>query len=104
MFFVFASFLGLVFIFSLVLISVYIQPRFVMKFIKYNYPDIFWYKNTNDNIVSITIDDSPTEDTNNILDILDNYNCKVTFFFIIESYVKSKKKTFSLIFTFYMPK
>jgi len=43
---------------------------------------VFYRKKTNKKIIAITFDDGPTEFTPKILDVLQNYNTKATFFCI----------------------
>jgi glycosyltransferase involved in cell wall biosynthesis len=44
---------------------------------------VYWHKNTHEKIIALTFDDGPNEPyTSEILDILDQYNIKATFFTI----------------------
>src|SRR3990167_1551596 len=71
-----------------IFLAVYLQPQPVMRLISKWQPTIFWYKDTDQKILALTIDDAPTKSTNQILDILAKYECKATFF-IISNYAKS---------------
>lgn len=52
-------------------------PRFVMKFFK----NFTWHGNRSEKIIHLTFDDGPTpEITEKVLDILDTFNAKATFF------------------------
>ena len=56
--------------------------RFVMWICQSITQRTLFYVPTNSNLVALTIDDSPTDSTIDILNILDRYNVKATFFII----------------------
>lgn len=76
-------------------LCVYLQVRPLMNLVKYMFPRVFWFQETQQNVLALTIDDAPSEHTNAILDLLDEYECKATFF-IIASQARSKVITNSL--------
>lgn len=52
-------------------------PRFIIKFFK----NLEWHSNRSEKIIYMTFDDGPTPDiTEKVLDILDEYGAKATFF------------------------
>lgn len=76
---------------GVVTFSIYLQLRPLMNLVKYMCPKVFWYHETPERVLALTIDDAPSEHTHAILDLLDEFECKATFF-IIESQAKSKMK------------
>jgi peptidoglycan/xylan/chitin deacetylase (PgdA/CDA1 family) len=44
------------------------------------FPNILFYHPTSNKVVALTIDDSPTENTEKIMEILNQHNTKATFF------------------------
>lgn len=68
---------------SIVLFAVYIQPRFVVRYLAKTYPAVLFNVNTDSKFVALTIDDGPSSKvTPQILDTLKKYNVKATFFLI----------------------
>ncbi|CAI5720017.1 unnamed protein product [Peronospora destructor] len=73
----------LLFIASLVLLSVYLLPHWLLRCIEWNsHPSVLWSASTSSRVCSLTIDDAPSSSTPAILDILHQHNVKATFFII----------------------
>lgn len=80
----------------------YLLPQYIITFIQNLFNDkdvIFYFKNyrtTHDGkaYVALTIDDSPTTDTEAILAVLKKHDVKATFF-VISSYVKGRESIIS---------
>lgn len=56
---------------------------------KWLYPSLVWNIPNEDNAIFLTFDDGPIDLTEDILDILDQYNVKATFFCVGENIVKN---------------
>jgi peptidoglycan/xylan/chitin deacetylase (PgdA/CDA1 family) len=67
---------------GIIALAVYIQPRFIIKYLSKRNRDVIFRFNTCKKIIALTIDDVPTENTKNVLDVLKKYNVKATFFVI----------------------
>ncbi|MDJ0661205.1 MAG: chitin deacetylase family protein [Crocosphaera sp.] len=78
-------FLGLI-IFSLLLLTVlFYQPRWLLKIIIKVAPGVYYFSETNEKVVAITIDDGPNSlTTPKILETLEDNEVKATFFLISE--------------------
>jgi peptidoglycan/xylan/chitin deacetylase (PgdA/CDA1 family) len=74
--------LSIVFVISLLSIfSTLYQPFFLVKTVQKFFPNVLFYVPTEKNIFSLTFDDGPNPPyTDRILDILDEYDAKATFF------------------------
>ncbi|CEG37580.1 chitooligosaccharide deacetylase [Plasmopara halstedii] len=68
---------------SIFLLSVYLLPRWLLRFVEWNsHPSVLWSVRTTSRICSLTIDDAPSSSTPAILDILREHSIKATFFII----------------------
>ena len=56
---------------------------------KWLYPSLVWNIPNEDNAIFLTFDDGPIDLTEDILDILDQYNVKATFFCVGENILKN---------------
>ncbi|OQR97201.1 hypothetical protein THRCLA_07064 [Thraustotheca clavata] len=74
----------------LLLAAVYTQPKFLMRLLRKRYPDAIWFAETDTPVVSLTIDDAPSNNTPLILDVLKKNGVKATFF-IIQSNVVGRE-------------
>ncbi|KAL4155556.1 hypothetical protein PRNP1_007664 [Phytophthora ramorum] len=73
----------LLFTASVFLSSVYLLPRWLLRFVEWNsHPSVLWSVRTNSRVCSLTIDDAPSPSTPAILDILREHSVKATFFVI----------------------
>ncbi|KDO24153.1 hypothetical protein SPRG_10580 [Saprolegnia parasitica CBS 223.65] len=75
---------------ALALAAVYTQPKFLMRRLRNRYPAAIWFAETDAAVVSLTIDDAPSNSTPLILDALKKNNVKATFF-IIQSNVAGRE-------------
>jgi peptidoglycan/xylan/chitin deacetylase (PgdA/CDA1 family) len=78
------------FVFILSLLSVvgvlFFQPRFLLRFASSIIPDVVYFKQTDQKFIALTIDDGPNRvTTTKILDVLDKYGARATFFVIGEN-------------------
>jgi len=76
--------------FVLILLSIvgvlFFQPRFVLGLASFIVPDVIYFKNTDQKLIALTIDDGPNSITTvKILDVLEKYGAKATFFVIGEN-------------------
>jgi peptidoglycan/xylan/chitin deacetylase (PgdA/CDA1 family) len=65
----------------LLLVVVYIQPQFIIRFLANRDPVVFNIR-TKSKVVALTIDDGPTTSTPKILKVLKKYGAQATFFVI----------------------
>ena len=61
---------------------IYKPPSIVVRYFQYRWPDVLWRVSTNSKVVALTIDDGPSQYTNEILEILKSNNATATFFII----------------------
>ena len=71
---------------------VYKPPEVLLRYFQHRWPDVLWRVSTSSKIVALTIDDAPSEYTNEIMQILKSHNASATFF-IIGSQVAGNEKT-----------
>lgn len=64
----------------------YTMPRGLLDIIQHRNDVLFHFPETGDRKIYLTIDDTPTANTTLILDILDKYNVKASFFVINNDY------------------
>ena len=79
--------LSLIFIFSCFLITLllhilYKPPYLLVNYFQHRWPDILWHVPTSKKLIALTIDDGPSQYTNEILQILKANNTNATFFII----------------------
>lgn len=68
---------------STFLASVYLLPRWLLRFVEWNsHPSVLWSVRTTSRVCSLTIDDAPSPSTPAILDILREHSVQATFFVI----------------------
>jgi peptidoglycan/xylan/chitin deacetylase (PgdA/CDA1 family) len=69
-----------------VLYAVYLQPLVLMRWLAGMFPRVLWMmqppRHRHCKIAALTIDDAPTNATDEILDLLATYQCHATFFII----------------------
>ena len=84
--------------FLLILSILFYQPRWLLKIIIKVSPDVYYFSETTDKIVAITIDDGPnTITTRKILETLAENNASATFFLITERIEKNEAIVKSII-------
>ncbi|KAI1809719.1 polysaccharide deacetylase [Poronia punctata] len=72
-------------ILALVIIPFYIvykPPRSLIAYFAYRWPDVLWEVSTDKKVVALTIDDAPSQHTEEIIRILKEYDATATFFVI----------------------
>lgn len=70
---------------------VYKPPAILIRYFQYRWPDVLWHVSTTSKIVALTIDDGPSEYTEEIMEILKSNEDTATFF-VIGSQVKGREK------------
>ncbi|CAH0517595.1 unnamed protein product [Peronospora belbahrii] len=82
---------------SIFLMSMYLLPRWLLRFIEWSsHPSVLWSARTSSYVCSLTIDDAPSPSTPAILDILRKHNVKATFF-IISDHIPGNEKVLQRI-------
>jgi peptidoglycan/xylan/chitin deacetylase (PgdA/CDA1 family) len=76
---------------TLPLYAAYKPPAILIRYFQRRWPDVLWRVSTSSKIVALTIDDGPSEFTEEIMQILDANNATATFF-IIGSQVGERHK------------
>lgn len=61
---------------------IYKPPTLLIRYLQYRWPDVLWHVPTSQKIIALTIDDGPSEYTNEILQILKANDATATFFII----------------------
>ncbi|KAL2006720.1 hypothetical protein VTN00DRAFT_9388 [Thermoascus crustaceus] len=87
----------LVFVFVLLcliipLYIVYKPPTFLIRYFQRRWPDVLWQVPTSKKIMALTIDDAPSEYTDEILQVLKAHGVTATFF-VIGSQVPGREET-----------
>jgi peptidoglycan/xylan/chitin deacetylase (PgdA/CDA1 family) len=68
----------------------YRPPDFIIRYFQRRWPDVLWHVSTGKRLIALTIDDGPSEHTQEILDILRCNDAAATFF-IIGSHVPGRE-------------
>lgn len=71
---------------------IYKPPACLIDYLQRRWPDVLWRVQTSNKIVALTIDDAPSEYTDEILQILKAHDAKATFF-VIGSQVADREET-----------
>ncbi|KAL9118205.1 MAG: hypothetical protein Q9187_005252 [Circinaria calcarea] len=61
---------------------IYKPPAVLIRYLQHRWPDVLWRVPTSSKVVALTIDDGPSEHTNEIMQILDANGATATFFII----------------------
>lgn len=61
---------------------IYKPPNILISYFEYRWPDVLWQVSTASKVVALTIDDAPSEYTEQILELLKANNATATFFVI----------------------
>ena len=69
----------------------YKPPTFLIRYFQKRWPDVLWQVGTRTKVVALTIDDAPSEYTNEIVDVLNDNHATATFF-IIGSQVSGREE------------
>ena len=67
-------------------------PAFVLHYFQRRWPDVLWCVSTSSKVIALTIDDGPSECTNEIMQILKSNGATATFF-IIGSQIAGREET-----------
>ena len=70
---------------------IYKPPSLLISYFQWRWPDVLWHVPTSSKVIALTIDDGPSEYTEEILDILQENNATATFF-VIGSQALGKEK------------
>ncbi|KAL8906729.1 MAG: hypothetical protein Q9207_001855 [Kuettlingeria erythrocarpa] len=70
---------------------IYKPPAFLISYFAYRWPDVLWQVPTSSKVVALTIDDGPSEYTDEIAKILRSNEATATFF-VIGSQVKGREE------------
>ncbi|KAI1083084.1 polysaccharide deacetylase [Whalleya microplaca] len=76
------SLLSIVFLILVPFYVIYKPPRSLIRYFQYRWPDVLWEVQTDRKLVALTIDDAPSEHTEEILGVLNGYEATATFFVI----------------------
>lgn len=71
--------------------SIYKPPPLLLRFFQHQWPDVLWRVSTNSKVIALTIDDGPSEYTNEIMQILEASGATATFFIIGSQVARHEK-------------
>ena len=74
------------------LYMIYKPPSFLIRYFQRRWPDVLWQVNTSSKTIALTIDDAPSEYTDEIMEILKANDATATFF-VIGSQVPGREET-----------
>src|SRR5690242_19620189 len=72
--------------------AIYKPPSILIRYFQYRWPDVIWKVDTTEKLVALTIDDAPSEYTNEILQVLKANDATATLF-VIGSQVAGREET-----------
>ena len=75
---------------------IYKPPTILIRYFQYKWSDVLWHVSTSSNIVALTIDDAPSEHTDEIVQILKDNGATATFF-VIGSQVAGRERTLQVL-------
>lgn len=61
---------------------IYKPPTILIRYFQHRWPDVLWRVSTSSKVIALTIDDGPSEYTNEIMQILKSNDAVATFFII----------------------
>jgi peptidoglycan/xylan/chitin deacetylase (PgdA/CDA1 family) len=78
------SLLVILLVFIFLAYTVYKPPQILIRFLQWKYSSVLWHipLPSTSRVVALTIDDAPSDQTAQILDLLKSYGAKATFFAI----------------------
>jgi peptidoglycan/xylan/chitin deacetylase (PgdA/CDA1 family) len=76
---------------------IYKPPNFLIRYFQHRWPDVLWRVSTSSRLIALTIDDSPSEYTEEIMQILKANDATATFFVIGSQIVGRKEMLQDLI-------
>jgi peptidoglycan/xylan/chitin deacetylase (PgdA/CDA1 family) len=74
------------------LYCIYKPPKALIGYLRQKYPDVLFEVTTDDKVVALSLDDSPSAYTGEIMDVLKEYGAQATFF-VIGSQVDGREET-----------
>lgn len=74
--------LGVICILTIPFYMIYKPPSYLVRYLQWRWPDVLWRVSTSSKVVALTIDDGPSDYTNEILQILKSNDATATFFII----------------------
>lgn len=74
------------------ILTIWRPSAILIRFLQRRWTNIFWEVNTKQRIVALTVDDGPSEYTEEIREILDAHGATATFF-VIGSHIPGKEQT-----------
>jgi peptidoglycan/xylan/chitin deacetylase (PgdA/CDA1 family) len=83
-----ATLIALVFLVGLLLFPfyaaycIYKPPRYLIGYLRSAYPDVLWEETTTEKIIALSIDDAPSDHTDEIMQVLGENDAHATFFVI----------------------
>lgn len=72
---------------------IYKPPAFLIRYFQRRWPDVLWHVPTSKKIMALTIDDAPSEYTDEILEVLRAHGATATFFVIGSQVVAGREET-----------
>ncbi|KAL8773727.1 MAG: hypothetical protein Q9209_001495 [Squamulea sp. 1 TL-2023] len=69
---------------------IYKPPNLLIRYFQYRWPDVLWHIPMSSKIIALTIDDAPSEETEEIMEILKANEATATFF-VIGSQVEGRE-------------
>ena len=84
--------LGVVFVFITPFYLIYKPPNFLISYFQRRWPDVLFRVSTTSKVIALTIDDGPSEYTEEIMEVLKANGAKATFF-VIGSQVAGREDT-----------
>ena len=74
--------LGVICVLTLPFYLIYKPPSYLVRYLQWRWPDVLWRISTSSKVVALTIDDGPSDYTNEIVQILKSNDATATFFII----------------------
>lgn len=84
--------LGVICVFITPFYLIYKPPNFLISYFQRRWPDVLFRVSTTSKVIALTIDDAPSEYTEEIMEVLEANNAKATFF-VIGSQVAGREDT-----------
>jgi len=71
---------------------IYRPPRYVISYLRAKYPDVLFEESTSEKIIALSLDDAPSQYTDEIMEVLRENDAHATFF-VIGSQVEGREGT-----------
>lgn len=71
---------------------IYKPPKALIGYLRQKYPDVLFEVTTSEKVIALSLDDAPSSNTGEIMDVLKEYNAHATFF-VIGSQVPGREET-----------